>query len=101
MIDPTVERLITLADAAELIPRRRAGKKCDVSCLYRWTSRGLRGVRLDYLQCGGKRATSAAALGRFYEELTAKAGAASGSRSAQASRRAAELAGEELKSRGL
>jgi hypothetical protein len=70
MIDPTTETLISLADAARHLPRRRAGKRPHVSCIYRWTVSGCRGVVLESIQVGGTRCTSREALARFFQRLT-------------------------------
>jgi hypothetical protein len=70
VIDSQSEELLTLAQAAKLLPRRRAGKKTSVTTLYRWTNKGCRGVRLEYLQCGASRCTSREALDRFFQALT-------------------------------
>jgi len=70
MIDPNSEQLISLAEAAKSLPRRRAGKRPHVSCLYRWTTSGCKGVVLESLQCGGTRVTSREALARFFQRLT-------------------------------
>ena len=70
MIDPNTEHLISLAEAARLLPRRRAGKRPHVSCIYRWTTSGCKGVVLESLQVGGTRCTSREALARFFEALT-------------------------------
>ena len=64
MIDSGMETLISLAEAARLLPRQRAGKKPHTSCLYRWTKNGCKGVILESLQCGGTRVTSKEALAR-------------------------------------
>lgn len=70
MIDINVETIISLAEAASFLPRRRAGKKPHVSCIYRWTTQGCRGVRLESVQIGGTRCTSREALSRFFERLS-------------------------------
>lgn len=70
MIDPNSETLISLTEAAKLLPARRGGKKPHVSCLYRWTKTGCKGVVLESLQVGGTRCTSKEALGRFFQWLT-------------------------------
>jgi hypothetical protein len=70
MIDSTTETLISLADAAKSVPRRRRGRKTHLSTLYRWATVGVRGVVLETLQCGGSRITSKQALQRFYERLS-------------------------------
>ena len=71
MIDSASETLISLADAAGELPRRRRGRKTHVSTLFRWTTSGCRGVVLESLQCGGTRCTSREALQRFFERLSA------------------------------
>ena len=43
MIDATAETLLTLAQAAEELPRRRRGRKTNISTLYRWSQAGCRG----------------------------------------------------------
>jgi hypothetical protein len=74
MIDPNSETLLSLAGAACSLPVRRGGKRPHVSCLYRWTVSGCRGVILESIQCGGTRCTSKEALARFFEALTYGAG---------------------------
>src|SRR6476646_9130776 len=71
MIDSTREQLLTLAEAAGQLPRRRKGRKTHVLTLYRWATVGCRGVVLESLQCGACRTTSREALQRFFERLTA------------------------------
>jgi len=72
MIEPFVESIVSLADAARLCPRRRGGKRPHISCLYRWTVDGCRGVVLECVQIGGTRCTSHEALARFFERLTSQ-----------------------------
>ena len=73
MIDVSTEHVISLADAARLLPARRAGKRPHVSCIYRWTTTGCRGVVLESVQIGATRCTSREALERFFAALTAGA----------------------------
>lgn len=70
MIDIHSEILITLAQAADELPRRRRGRKTHVCTLYRWTSSGCRGVVLESLQVGATRCTSREALQRFFQKLS-------------------------------
>jgi len=83
MIDSASETLISLADAAGELPRRRRGRKAHVSCLYRWSTAGCRGVVLESIQVGATRCTSKQALQRFFERLSApvQAGAVGGGES--------------------
>jgi hypothetical protein len=75
MINTNSETLISLAEAASSLPRRRAGKKAHVSCVYRWTTSGCRGILLESVQVGGTRCTSREALARFFQRLTSGADA--------------------------
>jgi hypothetical protein len=113
MIDSASESLISLADAAKELPRRRRGRKVHVSCLYRWSTVGCRGVVLETLQWRATRCTSRQALQRFFERLSApvQTGAGPGGQSrpgpmlrgrtlAQRQRAAAD-AGRKLAERGV
>jgi hypothetical protein len=73
-IDSRLEELISLADAARLLPARRRGKRPHISCLYRLTTVGCRGVILESAMVGGTRCTSRKALARFISRLTALQG---------------------------
>src|SRR5262245_18591306 len=70
MIDSASETLVSLAQAADELPRRRRGRKTHVSTLYRWATVGCRGVILESSQIGGTRCTSREALQRFYTCLS-------------------------------
>lgn len=70
MIDPLNESIVSLSDAAKALPRRRGGKRPHVSCIYRWTVNGCRGVVLESIQIGGTRCTSKEALSRFFQRLS-------------------------------
>ena len=74
MIDVTNETIVSLADGAKSLPPRRRGKKPHVSCLYRWTTIGCKGVVLESVQIGGTRCTSEEALCRFFDALTRATG---------------------------
>ena len=52
------ETVISLSEAARVLPRLRRGRKVHTSTLYRWASRGLKGVVLETLQVGGTTCTS-------------------------------------------
>ena len=75
MIDPLTETVISLSDAARNCPTRRRGKRPHLSCLYRWTKSGCKGVLLEWIQIGGTRCTSREAMVRFFGRLTALADA--------------------------
>jgi hypothetical protein len=64
------DRIITLAQAAALIPPRRRGRKTSVSTIFRWSKTGCRGVILPTIQLGGSRCTSIEAMQVFVETLT-------------------------------
>jgi hypothetical protein len=69
-VDPNSETVVSLLEAAKSLPARRRGKKPHVSCLYRWTTSGCRGVILESIQVRGTRCTSREALARFFRRLT-------------------------------
>ena len=69
MIDMSQEKLITLADAAEMFPDPPSS-----ATLWRWVNRGVRGgIKLEVLRAGAKVYTSEAAIRRFLERQTAAA----------------------------
>jgi hypothetical protein len=70
MIDIASETLLTFAQAAAELPRRRQGKRVSTVTIWRWTTRGSNGVTLDSLQTPSGRVTSREALARFLEALT-------------------------------
>jgi Protein of unknown function (DUF1580) len=70
MIDHQTETVFPLTEGPARLPRRRGGRRINVATLYRWSTRGLRGVVLETLQVGGTRCTSAQALQRFFDRLT-------------------------------
>jgi hypothetical protein len=71
MIDLRSENVLSLTEATEHLPHRRGGRAVHVATLYRWAQRGVRGIRLEVLQCGGTKVTSLEALQRFFERLSA------------------------------
>ncbi len=69
MISVQNENVIPLSEVANFVPRRR-GKPINLSTVYRWVVRGIRGVRLERVQIGGLTYTSVEAIERFFETLT-------------------------------
>lgn len=72
-IDPIREQLISLKEAAKLFPKNARGKHPHISCIYRYTTTGCRGVVLESIQAGSVRSTSREAVARFFERLTNEA----------------------------
>ena len=65
MIDVNGEQLLTLAEAARSLPR------CPhIATIYRWISRGVKGVKLEAVRIGGTQYTSKEAMQQFAERLT-------------------------------
>jgi hypothetical protein len=100
MIDISTEAVVTLTEATRHLPRRRKGKPCAVSTVYRWAQRGCRGVRLETIQVGGTKCTSMEALQRFCERLS-RADSPEPPRTPARRRRAAEAAARELEREGV
>ncbi|MCX7424736.1 MAG: DUF1580 domain-containing protein [Planctomycetia bacterium] len=106
MIDPSTETLLSLTQAAKMLPARRVGKRPHVSCLYRWSTAGCRGVVLETIQVGGTRCTSREALARFVRRLTVDRGPDAGAvetplRHRRRRRREVAAAVRELEREGL
>jgi hypothetical protein len=70
MIDFTRETTFPLSQASRKVPRRGSGKRLHTATFYRWAAVGCRGVKLETLQIGGTKCTSAEALQRFFERLS-------------------------------
>ena len=47
MIDTANESLLTLKQAADVLPRRRRGRKVHACCTYRWTTVGCGTIVLE------------------------------------------------------
>lgn len=71
MIDIAEGGIISLAEAAALIPSFRSGKPTCRKTLYHWAKHGVRGVRLETAKLGGRTVTSKPALQAFMERLSA------------------------------
>jgi Protein of unknown function (DUF1580) len=70
MIDTTAEKPIPIDEIpAEHIPGR-GGKPVHQVTLSLWYRRGIRGVKLETIMIGGRRATSIEALNRFYQAVS-------------------------------
>lgn len=64
------ERLLTLTEAAKTLPRLN-GKRIATTTLWRWATKGLRGVKLETRRLGRRVVTSVDALERFSAALAA------------------------------
>lgn len=64
------EQVLSMAQAARVLPTRTNGKPLHVGTLYRWVCQGLRGVRLETVRIGDHMYTSREALQRFVGALT-------------------------------
>jgi hypothetical protein len=104
-IDLSAEAILSLRDAAKLIPPARQGRPVSFQCLLRWVLDGARGpdgqlVKLEGLRLGGRWLTSSQAIQRFAEALTPHADNPS-SRTPRQRQCAAERAEKELQSMGI
>ena len=73
------ETVLSLGEAAALLPAGRKGERCHLSTLLRWIQRGARGptgerVYLEGVRLGGRWLTSREAIGRFVAALTPRPG---------------------------
>ena len=65
------EHLLSFREAARLLPSSHSNKTVHISTLHRWSTHGIRGVRLETIKVGGARKTSREAIQRFVEALSA------------------------------
>jgi hypothetical protein len=102
---PALDELIALKDLAALLPRRRGGKKTHVATLFRWTTCGLHGQRLRYVQVGNTRCSTVAWAHEFFGALArappTPAATPLAGRTPAARRKAIEAADRELDRLGL
>lgn len=70
MNDLLIEELLTLTEAARMLPRRRGGRPTHPGTLLRWATAGLKGARLEVVQVGATKCTSRQALSRFFASLS-------------------------------
>jgi hypothetical protein len=70
VINVAVENVVALSELPDRIPPR-AGRRLSIPSVYRWSTRGIRGVVLETVQIGGTRYTSMEAFQRFTNALTA------------------------------
>ena len=102
MIDTNAEELITLSTAAKELPGRGSRRGVHAITLWRWSKRGIRGVKLETVLVGGIRCTSRQAIARFLERTTAAAdGQPIPATTLSERRRAREAAERELIADGL
>ena len=69
-IDVTLEQPISFNQAAKFLPD---GRRPGFSTFWRWSQRGVRGVKLETILVGGRRCTTAQAVQRFFGRVTAAA----------------------------
>ena len=100
MVDLTSEEIVTLREVVRILPRQPNGKALHISTLYRWCSRGLRGVQLESLRLGGRVVTSIEALQRFAERCST-AESTAGSSTTQRRKREIERAEAALNKAGI
>ena len=75
MLDISLEKPLSLAEACQIIPPARNGRRTHISTVVRWLTVGAKGphgerIRLEGQRLGGRWLTSAEAIGRFMERLT-------------------------------
>ena len=104
VIDLANETVVSLKEAAKLVPGRKPGKRAHVSTLHRWALNGCDGIKLETLRLGGVLVTSVEALQRFAEECSRGEGASAGAvtiRTNRARQRAIAQAERELDAAGI
>ena len=102
MIDVVHEQVLPLTAAARELPSRSGALGVNVSTVWRWSLRGIRGVRLETVLVGGIRMTSREALQRFFSAATAAAnGETPSAQTCKQRQRAIDEAEAELSAAGI
>ena len=106
MIDLSIEKTITLAEVAKMLPPARNGRPVSVSCVVRWITRGTKAnggmVRLEAIRLGSRWLSNKEAVQRFAEAQTPRFdGQAIPPRTAARRQRAAERAARLLEKMGV
>jgi Protein of unknown function (DUF1580) len=70
LIDVANEPLITLAQLARRLPRRRKDRPVAPSTIHRWRAPGIKGVRLECVRVGGAWCTNLRAFQKFCDRLS-------------------------------
>jgi hypothetical protein len=70
-IDPIKEKTFPVKECPGRIAYQNKGRRVHVSTVWRWITRGLRGVKLETVKIGGTTCTSEEALRRFFAALSA------------------------------
>lgn len=63
------EQVLTMAEAAKAVPQGRKRKSPHVATVWRWATRGVRGVVLETVLIGGQRFTTESSLEKFFREI--------------------------------
>ncbi|MCE9555997.1 MAG: DUF1580 domain-containing protein [Planctomycetes bacterium] len=104
MVDIVSEQPLPLSKIARQVPNRQGGKGINVATVWRWANRGCKGIKLEVVQIGGIQMSSADALARFFNRLTAAANGESAPAPAPTSRqraKAIDAAERELAKAGI
>lgn len=68
------ETIVYLSPVSQHFPRDRRGLGPSTTTLWRWRTRGIRGVRLESARLGGRVVTSVEAIRRFMRGITESQG---------------------------
>jgi hypothetical protein len=107
MIDLQNEKILSLIQAARMLPPGRRGRPVTLSCLFRWVLNGVKTpsgrVHLEAVRMGGRWITSVEAMERFAARQTPnlETGKADTPFIATNRRRAVQRAGEQLDKIGI
>jgi hypothetical protein len=70
VIRPNDAELIPFAELPKFLPPGRRGRPVSPKTLHRWATHGLRGVKLQYVQAGGRRCSTMPQIDAFFARLT-------------------------------
>src|SRR5689334_2755139 len=73
MVAPATDRLMDVKETCDFLAVRLGERhRPHIATLYRWMQKGRLGIRLSFIQVGGKRFVSVEGLEAYFSALTAK-----------------------------
>lgn len=69
MINATSDKIVTFTEAAKICPTLN-GKRPSTVTIWRWATKGVRGVRLEHVRVGRRMVTTEEAINTFFRDLS-------------------------------
>jgi hypothetical protein len=70
MIDSELGSYFAISEVPNRIPKTSRGRRVSIATVVRWSTKGLKGIKLETIRIGGTRCTCDDALRRFFERIS-------------------------------